>query len=331
MIVIVTLLAVCFSGCTEKQSNEAAKSEEDKEKSPDLPSQYILLNRSAESMDSIGRYTESTSGKTFLVIDMDLENHGYKSFDINPNYFAVVIDKVAYPYDSATFSTATPLTSMALLDGGKASGTLVFQIPKDKTQYTIVYVGQGDYNFIYGDLPTAKDAQVESKPKVPSRNLTYSIKGIPYRLTGESYYTRVDTSNPGYVIQTTKSERIDNPSERAPFVLSIIKTFLDESLKPTNTDKAIQDATNSYRESIDKLSSGATIDENPAYESTLANGDTVSVRQFKKVPSVYNGQVRVFSYMPDGNTIATVASSENKQEFDEIIRTLNIGELQGVQ
>ena len=36
------------------------------------------------------------------------------------------------------------------------------------------------------------------------------------------------------------------------------------------------------------------------------------------------------SYMLDSNTIVTVASTENKREFDGILKTLEIGELQNL-
>jgi len=322
IIMVFAVLAVGFSGCVDKQSTEKTKSTETAQSSVKLPSQYILLNRSAELMDYIGDYTKAASGKTFLVIEMTLENHGYKTFSINPNYFTVVIDSVAYPYDSATFLTPSPLTSVALLDGGKASGYLVFQIPDGKTEYSLVYVGQGDYELIYGKLPTAKTAQ-ESKPKVPSRNVTFSLDGKLYTFTGDDYSSRVDTSKPGYVTQITSAK---------PASIEVnIKTIIDESLKPANKEKAIQEATDAYIDSIKKHASGATIDEKPAYEATLANGDKVTVRQFRDVPFYPDRRINLFSYMPDDKTIVTVSSSENNQEFAEVIKTLNIGELQNLQ
>jgi hypothetical protein len=311
-------IMLSLSGCVEKQASET-------------PSQYLLINHSAELKDYIGRYTESLPGKTFLVIDMMLENHGYSTIDINPNYFAIVIDKVVYPYDKATYSTESPLTSSALLNGGKISGYLVFQIPSDKAQYTLVYAGPEKANVIYGKLQTAKTVQTESKTKKPSRNVSFILDGKSYAFTGGDYSTRVDTSNQGYVTQVTRLEQIISKNEPASFVEVNIKTIRDESLKPTNKDKAVNEATDSYIDGIKKHASGATIDEKPTYDVTLANGDKVTVHQFKKVPFVYNNNVNLFSYMPDSNTIATIASSENKQGFDEVIRSLNIEEIQKPQ
>jgi hypothetical protein len=172
---------------------------------------------------------------------------------------------------------------------------------------------------------TLKAQSDKPKPKTPSRKVTFNLDGTPYTLAED----RVDTSIPGYVTQITILERSKGNREPAAFVEVDIKTIIDESLKPANKEKAIQEATDSY---IDGIStSGATIDENPAYDAPLANGNKVTVRQLKKVPFVYNSRINVFSYMPDSNTIVTVASSENKQVFDEVIRTLNIGEMQNLQ
>jgi hypothetical protein len=165
----------------------------------------------------------------------------------------------------------------------------------------------------------------------PSRNVTFSLDGNSYTLTGNDYSTGVDTSNPGYITQITSLERSKAKGEPAAFVEINIKTFIDEKLKPANKDKAIREATASYLDDLKKHISGATIDEQPAYEATLRNGDKVTVKQFSKVPFSYNRHVSLFSYMLDNNTIVTVAASENKQEFNEVIKSLNIGEMQKVQ
>lgn len=172
-----------------------------------------------------------------------------------------------------------------------------------------------------------KAAALEAKPKTPSRKVTFSLDGTPYTFTEDG----VGTSRPGYVTQITRLERSKGKGEPAAFAEVDIKTIIDESLKPANKENAIQEATNSYIDNVKKHISGATIDEKTTYEATLANGDKVTVRQFKNVPFYYNGNLNLFSYMPDDKTIVTAASSENKQVFDEVIRTLNIGEMQNLR
>ncbi len=287
-----------------------------------LPSKYVLLNHSGELTDYIGRYTEANSGKTFLVIDMELENRGYNTVDINPNYFAVVIDKVAYPYDKATYSTESPLDSVALLDGGKTSGYLVFQIPEDKTRYTLVFAGQEEEEVVYGDLVRA-ETQKEAKPEKPSRSVTYKLDGKTQKFTVDGELSS------GYITQT-HHQNIDKGSEKDAFVEITIKTAADESLKPLNEENEMQLAIDSNIEDIEDLANSASYDEKPTYEAVLANGDTVTVHPFKKVSNTYTGDYIFASYMLDSNTIVTVASTENKRVFDGILKTLEIGELQNL-
>lgn len=285
-----------------------------------LPSKYVLLNHSGELTDYIGRYTEANSGKTFLVIEMELENRGYNTVDINPNYFAVVIDKVAYPYDKATYSTESPLDTVALLDGGKTSGYLVFQIPEDKTRYNLVFAGQNEEDVVYGDL-VHPEIQKEPEPEKPSRSVTYTLDGNTKTLTAEG---ELDS---GYITQTTHQD-IDKGSEQSSFVEITIKTAVDEDLKPLNEENEIQLAIDSSIEDIEDLANAASYDEKSTYEAILSNGDKVTVHPFKKVPNTYTGDYIFASYMLDSDTIVTVASTENKRVFDEILKTLEIGELQ---
>jgi Domain of unknown function (DUF4352) len=336
-------IVVSLSGCVDKQASDATT------KSSELPSQYVLLNRSAELTDYVGQYAKASSGKTFLVIDMTLENHGYNSIDVNPNYFAVVIDKVAYPYDKATFSTESPLTSLSLLDGGKTSGYLVFQIPEDKTAYTLIYAGPEKANVIYGKFPTAETAQTSPEPQKPVRTITVDlgngprtvsqegfksfgeIRDSPGNLLGykDHFSTLVDISQSGYVIQETSGG-----SDKGTSIDIVIKTILDENLKPKNQDQALKDEID---KKISELSEGKyKIKESGSSEKTLKNGDKVTVHNIKidetngqKPP---RGSVNVFCYMPDSSTIVTVDFSVSSPATENLIyQTLNIGEMQRVQ
>ncbi len=118
--------------------------------------QCILLNESGRLSNHVGNYTNASQGKTFLIINMSLENHGYKAFDVNSSDFAAIIDNISHHYDNATFTTKFPLNSSTLFDGGKTAGYLVYQIPKDNTRYAIKYINSGKYYFIYKHSPKMK-------------------------------------------------------------------------------------------------------------------------------------------------------------------------------
>jgi len=165
----------------------------------------------------------------------------------------------------------------------------------------------------------------ESEPKTSSRDVTFSLNGNP--VSPDS--TRVDSTNPGCIYQITRLERSNGNDEPISFVEVNIKTFLDEALKPVNEDKAIKEANDNYINELSKRHSGVTIEEKKAYDTTLLNGNEVMVHQFKAT-FAYNNNIYLFSYMLDSNTIVTVASSENKQDTDEMIKTLKISKMQTV-
>jgi hypothetical protein len=172
----------------------------------------------------------------------------------------------------------------------------------------------------------AQEKQKVSEPKTekPSRSVTYSLDGKPQTFT---VYGDL-TSNPGYFAQTTKSERIVSKSDPLAFVEIKIRTAIDKSLKPLNEDNEMQKDIKLNMDEIKRIANGATVKDKPTYEVTLANGYKVTVHPFKAVPFTYNGNYVFASFMLDSNTIVTISSTENKQEFDEVLRTLKIGELQ---
>ena len=147
------------------------------------------------------------------------------------------------------------------------------------------------------------------------------IKDNPGNVIGykDSFSTDVDVSQPGYIIQTTNGE-----SKTGTPVYIVIKTILDENLKPKNQDQAIKDE-------IDKIVSGNgkyKIEETESFEKVLKNGDKVTVHEVK----IGDGTVNVFSYMPDNSTIVTVKFPISSPTSGKLIyQTLNIGEMQNLQ
>jgi hypothetical protein len=305
---IAIILLAC--GCVQKGEDSGTTS---KPTSNQLPSQYILLNESGTLSSYIGKYTEAPAGKTFLVIKMTIENHGYKTFDINPNYFAVVANKVAYPYDTSTFSTDAPLTTATLLDGGKIAGYLVFKIPKDENRYVFRYIGSGDYQFIYGNLVEATPApKEEQQPKLPWRSITFDLgegKGVQTLEPGSSSVV----SQAGAIVQTTSFDLGDNG-----YATIEVRTFQGA----TNKDQAIKDALK-----IEKIHD-FNVNEVGGYEATLANGETVTVHTRNcAVVLTHRGNFDVSAFMPDSSTVVKVTSTLGKYRVQALLKSLKIGEM----
>ena len=105
---------------------------------------YVQVNCSGQAIDQISQYSTPAIGKTYLLMNITIANHGYNDVYTNPNHFQVEVNKVKYGYDSASYNLARigiPIldTNAHLADGGQISGYLVFQIPADTTEYELIY------------------------------------------------------------------------------------------------------------------------------------------------------------------------------------------------
>jgi len=311
---IAVILLAC--GCVQKGADVS------KNNVTQLPSQCILLNKSAELSNYVGEYAEASQGKTFLIINMKLENHGYQTFSVNPNYFAVVIDNVAYPYDSSTFSTKSPLTSATLLDGGKTAGYLVYQVPKGTTTYNLRYVGSGDYLFIYGNLPETSTAP-QAPPKLPQRTITFDL--------GEGIQTLLPdyvTSQPGAIFQTTLQDITIQPGAtiQKTHINGISGGYADviiETLQGSvDKDQLMKDALK-----VEKIN-GFNTNEKGSYDAILASGDKITVYQRENaIATGSGGAFDICAFMPDKSMFITITSTLAQNRWDALLKTLKIGEM----
>lgn len=299
----------------------------------ELPSKYILINRSAALYSSIGAYTKPAPGKVFLLLNMEIENHGYTEFSVNPLYFSIVIDGVEYSYDSATYAIdergLAPLDSVRIRDGGKTSGCLVFQIPqgKENSRYVIEYSGPGSYVFEYGSLQTQEQKAPEPEPII--RDISFYLGNDLFaiskdNLKGNMGYTSYSTSvraspSGGETNQETRVEREENG-----FLVINIKTYLTaESVDKT---KAIEDSLKEAEKYIPTYAN--RIKKAGMHEATLPSGQRVDVHKWEASTSaLYRGEANVCSFMPDDSTIVTVVISLPNQLTTKFFETLEIGDI----
>jgi len=103
--------------------------------------QYDVVIRYTERYaDEIG-YSQPDKGYTFLIVTLDIENRIDKEFSTSPVYFTVVVNNVEYDYHWATYSLDDSLKGVDLHKGGRISGSIVFEVPKGTTVYTLLYEG----------------------------------------------------------------------------------------------------------------------------------------------------------------------------------------------
>lgn len=95
------------------------------------PDKTIVIKYSCITTDQIGEWFHADSGYTYLVISLDIRNTGYDSFGTNPFYFSVIVNDVRY--DTTWVGLDDELKMVDLLDGGKISGKLAFEVPEEVT------------------------------------------------------------------------------------------------------------------------------------------------------------------------------------------------------
>jgi hypothetical protein len=109
---------------------------------------YVLIKCEGTLYDKLGSYTEAGTGKVYLVTNLQIENHGYNEFSVNPNYVKVEINNVQYDYswvDVGDLGLAS-LDSATLKDGGMINGAVAFEIPRNTNQYSLVWKTWESYN-----------------------------------------------------------------------------------------------------------------------------------------------------------------------------------------
>lgn len=114
----------------------------------DMTEPYVLIKCQGTLYDEISQYTEADPGKVYLVTDLQIENHGYDEFSVNPNYVKVVINNVQYDYSWVDVGDLglSSLDSVTLMDGGMVCGAVAFEIPSSTNQYSLVWKAWESYN-----------------------------------------------------------------------------------------------------------------------------------------------------------------------------------------
>lgn len=110
---------------------------------PSTPSatKEVVIRYSSTTTEHLGEWFEymeewlyeADPGYTYLVVSLDIENKGYDSFSTNSFYFSVIVSHVEYDPATPTWVMDDRLKDVDLLDGGRISGKLAFEVPKEVT------------------------------------------------------------------------------------------------------------------------------------------------------------------------------------------------------
>lgn len=117
---------------------------------PTPATRKVVITFSSTTMTQIGTgilADKPEAGHVYLVLDLSIENQGYDSFSASPFYFYLVINNVKYS-TALVFNLENELMSVDVLDGGRVTGKLAFEVPLEAVTrgYQITYEGFETYN-----------------------------------------------------------------------------------------------------------------------------------------------------------------------------------------
>jgi hypothetical protein len=152
-------------------------------------------------------YTGTFAGQTAagylnLVVDINIENKGYQSFDTSPAKFSVQVEDYSYT------AAEVDLQTVNLADGDQIGGKLVFQVPPvagtTRVGYQMQHSGQTLHNIQWSERAISAVSSPASTPEV---SITYSDAYMWVKETG-SLYLLVDLTieNKGYESFNTSPE-----------------------------------------------------------------------------------------------------------------------------
>jgi len=114
-----------------------------------IPPKEIIIKYTYTTMDSISSW-KAEAGKTLLVVNMTIENHGYDSFYLDPLNFEAVVDGVVYKHSIITHFLDDvgyiPMQPVYLLNEGKVVCAIAFEISKGYQSISLRHMWALQYN-----------------------------------------------------------------------------------------------------------------------------------------------------------------------------------------
>lgn len=123
---LILVLLSAITGCINKTSVESQD-----------PNRYISIEYSVDFNKTFSG-SLAPEGKQYLITKINIQNHGYETFDTHPIQWSLTYDNVkGY---KPTLDTKMPILN--LLDGGKAEGVIAFEVPESSSRsYALNYQG----------------------------------------------------------------------------------------------------------------------------------------------------------------------------------------------
>ncbi|NCC70764.1 DUF4352 domain-containing protein [bacterium] len=154
--------------------------------------------------DSLYFQDTSDEGMTYLIFDMDITNNGYEEFNTNSFYFKVIVNNVKYDIAWVAY-LENRLKNVDLLDKGKISGQIAFEVPENVDKFELKYEAWTDYNVEYIEKVDIKKSNVQYEIKENDNFFLYNnLKNIfvSDEVIPSNWYIQ-ENNNTGYYIKKT--------------------------------------------------------------------------------------------------------------------------------
>jgi hypothetical protein len=150
VIAILVLTALILSGCGsgEGANNTTTTSSNTETTTTTYEGQVIVITYSVTtSGEMAGKWSFSPprTGYFFLIVNLNIENHGYNKFSVSQYFFTIISNGKEY---TASYVNGLPdkLAIGDVHDNESTSGNLAFEVPEGTTDFEIVYKYASSYN-----------------------------------------------------------------------------------------------------------------------------------------------------------------------------------------
>ena len=92
------------------------------------------------------QFAQPESGKEFVLVTVDIANNGSSAMDYNTSEFKLQDSNGVQQSESFTALSEGKLNSGSLAPGGKVTGKLAYEVPKDDTGLKLIYQSFSFFN-----------------------------------------------------------------------------------------------------------------------------------------------------------------------------------------
>ncbi len=145
-VIILIVIVIASAGASEVNTADSTSAYASKnEKTEYNQGEEAVLGNGAITVTKVeksqgSQFDKPKTGKEFVIVHVTIENKGNSNLSYNPYYFKM--QNSQGQQESTTFTTIdkdTALHSGELIPGGKISGTITFEQPKEDIGLVLIY------------------------------------------------------------------------------------------------------------------------------------------------------------------------------------------------